>query len=442
MSFLGINEHVATAETQNTEIIGTHFYKLDKLILNVPGGSTFITKNAGGNSLYMLGINESDNFKTARNAIYPISLLYSESLTIRALKDLDLRNFALSGSRIVDFEFIGNNKFGINAVITLSRNQGGGVYLCRDMIALGLKISADPLVEHRVVKEIFNTGCVPSNIEPPGILWNVLEQSGGQIGYKGIINDKNGGHLEFYLTVGDFKVLSQNKYLLNQKGIDSGQVLGRIVKINVNEGQLTSKNVEPSTLSSNVISKTCAKGIRNAQGLTIIKSKGLNVIAATSHGPRGGDTLMFIDCVKTIDYGWPNVSLGTSYTGKSIDLANNIKFEGSISSSGVPNWTWTPSIGPSTLVQINPEGKFSRWWTDSKNGTQDILMSGMAAKKLFRLRSYEGRVIGIEEIFIGERCRSLVEMAFASFICGLDSNQLLVLSYHSEWNSNNGWLFD
>jgi hypothetical protein len=429
----------AAAEDQAIDsLVTTHFYKLNKSILEIPGGATFITKSLDGKSLFTLGILQADNFKTSQNAVYPLSQLYSENLQINSLKELDLRKFALSGSRILDFEFIGDNKFEFNAIVSLSRNHGGGFFLCRDMIVLGIKISTDPNVEHKIVRKIFETGCVPSNIQAPGVLWNVLEQSGGALGYRKVSSGQGAPNLELYVTIGDFKLLSQNRHLLNQKGINSGQVLGSIIKIKVSESKLNSSNIELPTLSASVISAYCARGIRNSQGLSFIQDNGKNLIAATSHGPRGGDTLMFFDCSKTIDYGWPNFSLGTSYSGKTTDLGNNVRDEGTVASTGIPNWTWAPSIGPSSIIQISGKGKFSKWWTNSKNKTQDLLVSGMAAKKLIRLRSYQGKVIGIEDIAIGERCRSLIEMTSGSLICGLDSNKILVLKYNSEWNSSNG----
>ncbi len=430
---------VSAAENEQTsELLTSHFYKFKKTILEIPGGSSFISKAAGGNSVFTLGINQADNFKTAQNATYPVSILSSESLQLTNLKDLDLRGFALSGARVLDFEYVGENRFGFNAVISFSRNHGSGEYLCRDMIVLGLHLSSDPKNEHEIVREIFQTGCVPSNVNSTSTLWTALEQSGGQVIVKKVVNVKKQTDLELYVTVGDFAVLSQLKYLLNQKGINSREILGTVLKININDTKIKSNAIYPSPLSRSVIASKCAEGLRNSQGLSFIRSKGKNYIAATSHGPRGGDSLMFFDCSKTINYGWPNYSLGTSYTGKSKDRSNNIQEEGTVSPTGIPNWTWTPSIGPSSLVQVSEKGKFSRWWSDSRNQSQDLLVSGMAAKSLFRLRSYQGQVVGVEAIPIGERCRSLVEMAYGSFLCGLDSNKLLVLKYDSEWDSDEG----
>ena len=432
---------VSAAENGQTSetFLASHFYKFKKSILEIPGGSTFISNSTDENSILALGINQADNFKTAQNAVYPVSLLFSQDLLVTNLKDLDLREFALSGMRVLDFEYIGKTRFGFNAVISFSRNHGGGTFLCRDMIVLGINLSVDPKIEHKIVRKIFQTGCVPSNSDTNYILWNVLEQSGGQVVVKKVENAQKKTDLELILTVGDFKVLSKNQYLLNQKGINSGEVLGSIVKINVGDMKQNDSNLYVSGLTHSAITSRCATGIRNSQGLSMIRSSGKSYLAATSHGPRGGDTLMIFDCRKKLDYGWPKYSLGTSYSGKLTDRANNIQNEGAVPIKGVPSWSWTPSIGPSSLVQVREKGKFSRWWTDSKNGTQDLLVSGMAAKSLFRLRMYEGKVIGVESIGIGERCRSLVETTYGSLLCGLDSNKLLILNYDSEWNSDKGF---
>ena len=70
--------------------------------------------------------------------------------------------------------------------------------------------------------------------------------------------------------------------------------------------------------------KIFSLGHRNPQGLTKIN----NILFSTEHGPQGGDELNKIKQYK--NYGWPVISLGTRYGGKSYDNKYGEKYENPI----------------------------------------------------------------------------------------------------------------
>ena len=78
-----------------------------------------------------------------------------------------------------------------------------------------------------------------------------------------------------------------------------------------------------------------SKGHRNPQGMVLINEK----IYSTEHGPQGGDELNLIE--KDANYGWPIVSLGTRYGGKSYKK-ESLQFK-------EPIFSFSPAIAPSAL---------------------------------------------------------------------------------------------
>jgi hypothetical protein len=124
---------------------------------------------------------------------------------------------------------------------------------------------------------------------------------------------------------------------------------------------------EPNTTFGKVIEldlvskqwREISKGIRNAEGLTIIKS---GQLIAIDNGPRGGDGLDII--ADGDNYGWPKVSLGTMY--EAYDFAGYSHTGESGSGSGyadpslvgrvtgytAPVFAWEPSIAPTQLGPV------------------------------------------------------------------------------------------
>ena len=142
-----------------------------------------------------------------------------------------------------------------------------------------------------------------------------------------------------------------------------------------------------------------------------------NILWETEHGPRGGDELNIIN--KNENYGWPEVTYGKAYFrqepsifGTQYNLHNNfIK----------PFFSWTPSIGISQVGVIKTGGAFFKFW--NKN---DLIVSSLKDKSLYRIRIEDERIIYSERININERIRSL-EISKNLIICSTDDGNLLII---------------
>lgn len=123
-------------------------------------------------------------------------------------------------------------------------------------------------------------------------------------------------------------------------------------------------------------------GNRNAQGLKIHPKTG--VLWETEHGPRGGDELNIIE--KGKNYGWPVVSYGINYNGKS--------FTDKTEAPGIepPVIQWTPSIGVAGIDFYFGDG-FPAW-----NG--NLFVTGLAHRKVIRLEIDDQNRVTHQEILL------------------------------------------
>jgi hypothetical protein len=142
-----------------------------------------------------------------------------------------------------------------------------------------------------------------------------------------------------------------------------------------------------------------------------------NILWETEHGPRGGDELNIIN--KNENYGWPEVTYGKAYFrqepsifGTQYNLHNNFT---------KPFFSWTPSIGISQVRVIKTGGAFFKFW--NKN---DLIVSSLKDKSLYRLRIEDERIIYSERININDRIRSL-EISKNLIICSTDNGNLLII---------------
>lgn len=150
-------------------------------------------------------------------------------------------------------------------------------------------------------------------------------------------------------------------------------------------------------------------GHRNPQGL-FIDSRGR--IWSTEHGPQGGDELN--ELVRNGNYGWPFQTLGTEYGSIRwpLNQPDPAAFE-------PPLYAWIPSIAISNLVRIE-RGEFPAW----KN---DLLVSSLSARTLFRVRLEQRRVLYVEPIAIDRSIRDLVEDSAGRIILWTDRQDLVRL---------------
>jgi aldose sugar dehydrogenase len=224
--------------------------------------------------------------------------------------------------------------------------------------------------------------------------------TGGRMAYRG--NDK------LYLSVADHAIYNP------QVAQDSNTAFGKIIELD-----LVSKKW-----------REISKGHRNPGGLTFTKS---GQLFATDNGPRGGDGLDII--TDGTNYGWPRVSLGTTYdsygfTGGSTTTGayrgssyTDPSLVGRITGYTVPLFAWVPSIGPTQLIQIE---NFNPRWDG------DLLVGSMAGMSLFRIRLEAGRVLYSEPIRIGQRIRDLTQTGNGTIVLWTDDAQLLFVSVDSD----------
>lgn len=102
--------------------------------------------------------------------------------------------------------------------------------------------------------------------------------------------------------------------------------------------------------------------------------------------------------MKGENYGWPYATYGTDYGRFIWPPAEEASKVGNVKE---PIFSWVPSIGVSNLLRVG-QGQFPRW-------KDDLLVSSLKGRSLFRLKLVEGRVVYAEPIRIGRRIRDLIE---------------------------------
>ncbi len=202
-----------------------------------------------------------------------------------------------------------------------------------------------------------------------------IEPSGGSI------SNEAGGKLAFLdkknllLTIGNHKRDGVNTKEITSQNPDTSY--GKVIKLNIENGE---KNV-------------FSTGFRNPSGIFVSNNQ---TIWLTDHGPKGGDEINIIN--ENQNYGWPLVTYGVDYDNTIWPLNSN---QGRHEGFNLPIMAWVPSIGVSNLIKIE-QNLFTNW-------QEDIIVSSLKAKSLYRLRYAEGRIIFSEPIYIGYRIRDIIE---------------------------------
>ncbi len=125
-------------------------------------------------------------------------------------------------------------------------------------------------------------------------------------------------------------------------------------------------------------------GHRNIQGAAIHPETGQ--LWTVEHGARGGDELNTPQ--PGANYGWPDVSYGTEYSGESIGLGVTEK-------EGIeqPLHYWDPSIAPSGLVFYTGD-RYPQW-------KGNLFAGALVQRHLARLVLKDGKVVEEERIYDG-----------------------------------------
>lgn len=125
-------------------------------------------------------------------------------------------------------------------------------------------------------------------------------------------------------------------------------------------------------------------GNRNPQGLDRHPVTG--ALWETEHGPRGGDEINVIERGK--NYGWPVITYGMNYGGTPI--TSETHREG----MEQPAHHWTPSIAVCG-IDFYEGSRFPEW----KN---DLMVTGLSAEVLQRVRTVDGKVTEVETLLRGQ----------------------------------------
>jgi cytochrome c2 len=157
-----------------------------------------------------------------------------------------------------------------------------------------------------------------------------------------------------------------------------------------------------------------ASGARNNMGLFRDRR---GVIWSTESGPQGGDELNRVTA--GANFGWPRTTLGINY--ESTPWEDNPS-QGRHEGFDPPVFAWNPSIVPSNLVRLPPDGERFALWGD------DLLLGTLRDQSLHRLRlDPGGRVLYDERIPIGDRIRDLRLLADGKVALLTDVTGWLVL---------------
>jgi glucose/arabinose dehydrogenase len=219
-----------------------------------------------------------------------------------------------------------------------------------------------------------------------------LFSSGGKNTWYGhygsrILLDSNGF---LYLSIGEGGTTSMggaNSPNLNAQ--DTKSNWGKIHRFN-DDGSIPADN--PVLPGNSAPASIWSYGHRNPQGLALHPETG--DIWSSEHGPKGGDELNIVR--KGLNYGWPLYSIGVNYNGSAISSGHT--------APGIesPLYTWTPSIGVCGITFITSDG-FRTW-------KGDLLATGLASQKLYRLVVKDNRITDATELLTGYgRVRNAVQ---------------------------------
>ncbi|SPJ21153.1 Soluble aldose sugar dehydrogenase YliI precursor [Prolinoborus fasciculus] len=162
---------------------------------------------------------------------------------------------------------------------------------------------------------------------------------------------------------------------------------GKIIRLN-DDGSIPADN--PFMTQGKIAQQVWSLGHRNPLGMAFDPKGQLWVIEM---GPKGGDELNKI--VKAKNYGYPLVSNGNHYDGKSIpDHSTRPEFE-------APALDWTPVISPSDLI-FYTANVFPQW----KN---KAIATGLSSKAIVIVDTNQTPVKEVQRLDMKERIRGVAQ---------------------------------
>ena len=224
------------------------------------------------------------------------------------------------------------------------------------------------------------------SVENPVVIFRAVPTYDGDKHYGSrILFDKDGN---LFVTTGERSDMATRHLAQDQSGY-----LGKILKIN-KEGKAAAGNPNIPSWKPEIY----ATGIRNPQGIAFHPTTG--ALWQAEMGPKGGDEVNLIK--PGINYGWPTITYGEEYSGKTIG-------EGIGQKDGLeqPVYFWDPSVSPSGIDFYT--GNIAEW----KN---NLMIACLSGKKIIRLVIENDKVTGEEWLLEDENER------FRDVLNGHDGN--------------------
>jgi hypothetical protein len=375
--------------------ITTHFYEVGVTKVPVASGSPYLTI-VGSDEVLSLNWNTDVSITNLREG------------TSTSLGNLNIP----TGSRVVDFQHFAEWRATSTTIpIFVTYSILDEATNCHRLFMHEGTIDRTGGGNNSLGRTWFASPCYPKANDYP----LALAHAGGRMALIPRAMRANPNRPEFFLGVGDFHVAKPYNIRMTRAARNTLSTIIRISRPNQYE--------------------VWARGLRNPQGLVVGQFDGKRELLGTSHGPRGGDE--FYLATQGLDFGWPRRSYGTGYlpgpTPDSPDL------EGSKRGFAEPLFNWTPGIGASTMLQIDGPA-FRQWWGRVPSRvTPDVIISGMGARKLYRVQMAAGAVRGTEVMDIGARVRSLAQLPNGFIVAGLDAGrEFLILRPTAQWSTPAG----
>jgi len=166
---------------------------------------------------------------------------------------------------------------------------------------------------------------------------------------------------------------------------DMNSNLGKVLRLN-DDGTVVADH--PFTQQGEIAKQVWSLGHRNPLGMAFDAKDQLWVVEM---GPKGGDELNLIK--KGENYGYPIVSNGDHYSGKSIpDHATRPEFK-------APEISWTPVISPSSLVFYQEE-LFPKW-------NHKALIGGLSSEAIIVVDTESKPVREVQRLNMQQRIRDI-----------------------------------
>lgn len=376
--------------------VSSHFYDIGVTQVPTAAGAPYVTALTGSSVLSL-------------NWDFAVTATDVSTQTSTSLGNLGVP----SGARITDFQYFPEwPATASTAPVYVSYSLFDASSNCYYLVMKAAQIDLTGAGNNSLGRTWFTSPCFPST----GYGDDTLKRAGGRIAPVPIGMRTKAKAPEFFLGVGDFYATKPYSISMSKA---ARQTLSTIVRITA-----------PGKYG------VWTKGVRNPQGLVSGRVDGKPQVLGTSQGPRGGDELYRVS--EGADYGWPHRSYGTAYGPN--DVPDSPDVEGTKRGYDEPLFAWTPSIGLSTMMQVQGPA-FQQWWGARKNGTPDVLVSGLASRELYRVRMSQGAVRGVEALPIGARVRSLTQLPSGAIVAGLDEgSEVLVLQPTAAWSTPAGGL--